>query len=171
MPNGKSVKVTHGLATVCVHAGEERQGTAASLTTDIARTAVFALPNVEYLRGIVKENSGNYYYTRNANPTTAAAEAKIAALEGGAGCVVTASGMAAILAGALATCQAGDEIVSMLDVYGGTLKLFNDVLGKLGIKTKWVPFAQINDLAKFCSKKTKLIFLETPTNPTLRCVD
>src|SRR4051812_49048834 len=123
-----------GVGTRCVHAGEERHGRAASLTTDIARTAVFALPNVEYLRRITKEDSGDYYYTRNGNPTTAAAEEKIAALEGGAGCVVTSSGMSAILAGALATCRAGDEIVSMQDVYGGTIKLFAEVLGKLGVR-------------------------------------
>jgi cystathionine beta-lyase/cystathionine gamma-synthase len=160
-----------GLGTRCVHAGEERHGRAASLTTDIARTAVFALPNVEYLRRITKEDSGDYYYTRNGNPTTATAEEKIAALEGGAGCVVTASGMAAILAGALATCQAGDEIVSMQDIYGGTIKLFGEVLGKLGVRTTWVPFAEIGKLEKFVSKKTKLVFVETPTNPTVRCVD
>lgn len=162
---------TRGLGTRCVHAGEERHGRAASLTTDIARTAVFALPNVDYLRGITKRDSGDYYYTRNGNPTTAVAEEKIAALEGGAGCVVTASGMSAILSAALATCQAGDEIVSMQDVYGGTIKLFGDVLGKLGIETAWVPFAGTTDLRKYCSKKTKLVFVETPTNPTLRCVD
>jgi len=167
----KSDMGKRGLGTRCVHAGEERQGKAASLTTDIARTSVFALPNVEYLRGITKRDSGDYYYTRNANPTTAAAETKIAALEGGVGCVVTSSGMSAILVATLATCQAGDEIVSMLDVYGGTLKLFGDVLSKLGIKTRWVPFAEMGNLARFCSKKTKLVFIETPTNPTLRCVD
>ncbi len=160
-----------GLGTRCVHAGEEKHGHAASLTTDIARTSVFALPNVDYLRGITKRGSGDYYYTRNGNPTTAVAEEKIAALEGGAGCVVTASGMSAILAAALATCKAGDEIVSMQDVYGGTIKLFGDVLGKLGITTKWVPFEGTRDLSKYCSKKTKLVFVETPTNPTLRCID
>jgi cystathionine beta-lyase/cystathionine gamma-synthase len=160
-----------GLGTRCVHAGEERHGRAASLTTGIARTAVFALPNVEYLRRITKEDSGDYYYTRNGNPTTAAAEEKIAALEGGAGCVVTASGMAAILAGTLAACQAGDEIISMQDIYGGTIKLFGEVLGKLGVKTTWVPFAEVGNLKKFVSKKTKLVFVETPTNPTVRCVD
>lgn len=171
MPKAHSKGKKRGLGTRCVHAGEERHGRATSLTTDIARTAVFALPNVDYLRGITKRDSGDYYYTRNGNPTTAVAEEKIAALEGGAGCVVTASGMSAILAAVLATCQAGDEIVSMQDVYGGTIKLFGDVLGKLGIKTKWVPFADTSDIGKYCSKKTKLVFIETPTNPTLRCVD
>src|SRR4051812_12423491 len=137
-----------GLGTRCVHAGEERHGRAASLTTDIARTAVFALPNVEYLRRITKEDSGDYYYTRNGNPTTAAAEEKIAALEGGAGCVVTASGMAAILAGALATCQAGDEIVSMQDIYGGAGKVFWGGVGEIRIKKTWGAFTQKKKLEK-----------------------
>lgn len=171
MPKEHTKGKNPGLGTRCVHAGEEKHGRAASLTTDIARTAVFALPTVDYLRGITKRDSGDYYYTRNGNPTTAVAEEKIAALEGGAGCVVTASGMSAILAATLATCKAGDEIVSMQDVYGGTIKLFGDVLGKLGIKTTWVPFAGTGGLNKYCSKKTKLVFVETPTNPTLRCVD
>jgi cystathionine beta-lyase len=79
--------------------------------------------------------------------------------------------MSAILAAALATCKAGDEIVSMQDVYGGTIKLFGDVLSDLGIVAKWMKFSDVGNLSKFCSKKTKLIFIETPTNPTLRCVD
>ena len=85
----KERAVARSIGTNCVHAGEDRHGRAASLTTDIAQTAVFALPNVDYLRDIVTGKSSDYYYTRNANPTTAAAEAKIAALEGGSGCVVT----------------------------------------------------------------------------------
>ncbi|MCU1285026.1 MAG: methionine gamma-lyase [Acidobacteriales bacterium] len=159
------------LGTACVHAGEEKHGKAGSLTTDIAQTAVFALPNVARLRDIVTGKSSEYYYTRNANPTTAAAEEKISVLEGGHGCVVTSSGTSALLAAVLAVCEQGDEIVSMLDVYGGTIKLFEVVLSKLGIKTTFVPYTEMSRLESFCSKKTKLIFLETPTNPTLRCVD
>src|SRR5437879_5071810 len=102
------------IGTSCVHAGEDRHGRAASLTTDIAQTAVFALPNVDYLRDIVTGKSSDYYYTRNANPTTAAAEEKIAVLEGGNGCVVTSSGTLGLLAAVLAVVEEGDEIVSML---------------------------------------------------------
>ncbi|MEO6120288.1 MAG: aminotransferase class I/II-fold pyridoxal phosphate-dependent enzyme [Terriglobales bacterium] len=157
--------------TLSVHAGEDRHGRAASLTTDIAQTSVFVLPKVADLRAIVSEKAAGFYYTRNANPTTAAAEAKIAALEGGSGGVVTSSGTSATLAAVLSLCQAGDEIVSMLDIYGGTLKLFEDVLGKLGVKTRFVPYRDMGRLAQRCSKKTKVIFVETPTNPTLRVVD
>src|SRR5207253_1125635 len=150
------------LGTACVHAGEEKHGRAASLTTDIAQTAVFALPNVAHLRDIVTGKSSEYYYTRNANPTTAAAEEKISALEGGNGCVVSSSGTSAVLAAVLAVCEQGDEIVSMLDVYGGTIKLFDVVLRKLGIKTTFVPYREMESLERFCSEKTKLLFLETP---------
>jgi cystathionine beta-lyase/cystathionine gamma-synthase len=160
-----------GVGTRCIHAGEERHGKSASLTTDIAQTSVFVLPNVQRLREIVTGKSGDYYYTRNANPTTAAAEAKIAALENGVGAVVTSSGMSATLAAALAVCEAGDEIVSMMDVYGGTSKLFEVVFARLGIKARMVPFKDIPKVEKYCGKKTKMMFLETPTNPTLRCVD
>lgn len=158
-------------STHCVHAGEERHGQRASLATDIAQTAVFVLPKLDALRRIAEGKDQGYTYTRYANPTTEAAENKIAALEGGEGCVVTASGMAAILVTVLATCRAGDEIVSMLDIYGGTLKLFEGILTRLGIRTRFVPYKDLGKLPRFFSKNTRMLFLETPTNPTLRCVD
>ena len=159
------------LATRCVHSGEDRHGKFASLTTDIARTSVFVVPNVKALREIVTGRSPEFYYTRNANPTTQAAEQKIAALENGAGGVVTSSGMSAILAAVLAICKSGDEIVSMLDIYGGTIKLFETVLGNLGIKAHLVPYREMDNIQGYCNSRTRLLFLETPTNPTLRCVD
>jgi cystathionine beta-lyase/cystathionine gamma-synthase len=161
----------HGDATACVHAGEDRHGRKAALTTEISQTSVFVLPKLEDLKRIAEKKESGYMYTRYANPTTAAAEQKIAALEGGDGCVVTASGMAAILVTFLALCASGDEIVSMLDIYGGTLKLMRKVLPRLGITTKFVPYHEIDRIEKHLSKKTKLLFLETPTNPTLRIVD
>jgi cystathionine beta-lyase/cystathionine gamma-synthase len=161
-----------GLGTRCIHAGEDKHGKFASLTTDIAQTAVFAVPDVEGLRQIVSGKSGNFYYSRNANPTNYAAEEKIAALEDAAGgAVITSSGMSAILCAALSVCKAGDEIVSMLDVYGGTIKLFEVVLAGLGIRTHLVPYKQMGKLEKYFNARTKLLFLESPTNPTLRSVD
>jgi cystathionine beta-lyase/cystathionine gamma-synthase len=159
------------LATRCVHSGEEKHGRSASLATDIALASVFVVPSVKALRDIIEHRSHGYYYTRDGNPTTAAAEAKIAALEGGAGGIVTASGMAAILAAVLATCKAGDQIISMLDVYGGTIKLFDSVLAPLGIETVWVPFGELDNIERYFSTDSKLLFLESPTNPTLRCAD
>jgi cystathionine beta-lyase/cystathionine gamma-synthase len=158
-------------ATHCVHAGEERHGSNASLTTDIAQTSVFVMPSLDELRRYAEGKSTAYMYSRYANPTTTVAEQKIAALEGAEACVVTASGMAAELATFMAVCESGDEIVSMLDLYGGTTKLFQSVLPRFGIRTRLVPFADLDDIERHFSDRTRLLFLETPTNPTLRCVD
>ena len=158
-------------ATRCVHSGEDRHGQAAPLTTPIAQTAVFVVPDVDGLRRYAKGDSDLYLYSRYGNPTITAAEEKIAALEGAEAAVVTSSGMAAELIAALATCRAGDEIVSMLDVYGGTVKLFEQVLPRCGIKIRFIPFNDIHNAGRYFGRKTRMLFLETPTNPTLRCVD
>ena len=158
-------------ATHCVHAGEERHGTNASLTTDIAQTSVFVMPSLDELRRYAEGKSKSYMYSRYANPTTTVAEQKIAALEGAEACVVTASGMAAELAMFMAICESGDEIVSMLDLYGGTTKLFQGVLPRFGIRTRLVPFTELAEIERYFSDRTRLLFLETPTNPTLRCAD
>jgi cystathionine beta-lyase/cystathionine gamma-synthase len=110
-------------------------------------------------------------YSRYGNPTTTVAEEKIAALENAEACVVTASGMAAELATLMALCESGDEIVSMLDLYGGTTKLFQTVLPRFGIRTSFVPFHELCNIERYFTARTRLLFLETPTNPTLRCAD
>jgi len=158
-------------ATRCVHGGEERHGLAASLVTPIAQSSVFVVPDVEGLRRYAEGERDLYIYSRYGNPTVAVAEQKIAELEGAEAAVATASGMAAQTIAALLTCQAGDEIVSMLDIYGGTVKLFEEVLLPCGIRTRFIPYHDIANAASYFSPKTRLLFLETPTNPTLRCVD
>jgi cystathionine beta-lyase/cystathionine gamma-synthase len=158
-------------ATRCVHAGEERHGTNASITTDIAQASVFVMPSLDELRRYAEGKSSAYMYSRYANPTTTVAEQKIAALEGAEACVVTASGMAAEMAIFMALCESGDEIVSMLDLYGGTTKLFQTVLPRFGIRTRLVPFQELSKIEDHFSDHTRMLFVETPTNPTLRCAD
>lgn len=158
-------------ATLSVHAGEDRHGRNAPLTTEIQQTAVFALQNTEQLRRYAAGDPDVFLYTRYGNPTIRAAEEKIAALENGADCILTASGLSAELAVALTLCKAGDEIVSMLDIYGGTTKLFSTVLGRCGIRTRFVPFTELPNIEKHFTRRTRMLFLETPTNPTLRCAD
>lgn len=169
--------------TLCVHAGEERHGTNGPITTDVVHASVFVLDGVNEMRRVAEKKSSAYMYTRFGNPTTRVAEEKIAALEGGEDCVVTASGMAAILCAVLAVCKAGDEIVSMLDIYGGTLSLFEKVFERFGVKTVFVPYQEMlrdgsagrrngaHRIEKYFTKRTRMLFIETPTNPTLRCVD
>ena len=128
-----------------MHSGEDRHGQAAPLTTPIAQTSVFVLPGVEGLRRYAEGDRDLYLYSRYGNPTVAAAEEKIAALEGAEAAVATSSGMAAETGRGPDTCQAGDEIVSMLDIYGGTLKLFEQVLPRCGIKTRFIPYHDIGN--------------------------
>ncbi len=154
-----------------MHAGEERHGQAAPLTTPIAQASVFVVPSVDGLRRYAEGDRELYLYSRYGNPTVTAAEQKIAELEGAEAAVVTSSGMAAETVAALVACQAGDEIVSMLDIYGGTVKLFEQVLARCGIKTRFIPYHDIANAHRYFNRKTRMLFLETPTNPTLRCVD
>ena len=158
-------------ATRCIHSGEDRHGQAAPLTTPIVQASVFTIPGVEGLRRYAAGDSRMYLYSRYGNPTVTAVEEKIAALEGAEAAVATSSGMGAELIAVLAACQAGDEIVSMLDVYGGTVKLFEQVLPRCGIKTRFIPYHDIKNAARYFTRKTRMMFLESPTNPTLRCVD
>src|SRR5271157_3691563 len=158
-------------ATRCVHAGEDRHGQSAPLTTPIAQTSVFVIPGLDELRRYAEGDRDFYLYSRYGNPTVKAAEDKIAALEGAEGAVITASGMSATLIAALAVCKAGDEIVSMLDIYGGTVKQFESVLSRCGIKTHFIPYDDLGNAERYFTRKTRMLFLETPTNPTLRCAD
>jgi cystathionine beta-lyase/cystathionine gamma-synthase len=158
-------------ASRCVHSGEDRHGQTAPITTPIEQTSVFVLPGVEALRRYATGDRDFYLYSRYGNPTITAAEEKIAALEHAEAGLVTSSGMSAELVAVLAACRAGDEIVSMLDIYGGTYKLFGPVLTRFGIKTRFVPYQDIQNADRYFSKNTRMLFLETPTNPTLRCVD
>jgi methionine-gamma-lyase len=129
------------------------------------------LSGLDELRRYAKGDRDFYLYARYGNPTVKAAEDKIAALEGAETAVLTASGMAAEMIAALAACKAGDEIVSMLDIYGGTVKLFEDVLAGCGITTRFIPYNDLGRAERYFTPKTRMLFLETPTNPTLRCAD
>ncbi len=158
-------------ATRCVHAGEDRHGQSAPLTTPIAQTSVFVIPSLDELRRYAEGDRDFYLYSRYGNPTVKAAEDKIAALEGADAAVIASSGMSASLIAALVCCEAGDEIVSMLDIYGGTVKQFDGVLSRCGIKTRFIPYQDLGNAARYFTSKTRMLFLETPTNPTLRCAD
>src|SRR5579883_3226507 len=162
---------TQADATLSVHAGEPRPTQPAPITTPIAQTTVYSIPTIDELRKINRGGPDAFIYTRNGNPTVRAAEKKIAALEGAEDCVLTASGMAAGFCSFVALCGSGEEIVSMLDVYGGTIKLFSRIFPRLGIAVKSVPYRDLPNLESYYTDRTKLLLLESPTNPTLRSVD
>ncbi len=116
------------------------------------------------------EQPGNIY-ARFTNPTVRTFEQRLAALEGGDCCVATASGMAAILSLCLAALQSGDHIVSSRSVFGTTTVLFEKYLGKFGIETSFVDLADIEDWKQALRPETRLLFLETPSNPLTEIAD
>jgi methionine-gamma-lyase len=157
-------------ATLAIHAGEERTGVNGPVVSPVARTSNFTFANVAEMKRWAEGKSSAYIYTRYANPTLAVAEEKIAALEGAEAAVVAASGMAAISSALLAVLRAGDEVVATRQVYGGTYRLMRDVLPRFGIAVRHVE-ADLRGIERMVNPRTKALYVETPTNPTLRVVD
>jgi O-succinylhomoserine sulfhydrylase len=116
------------------------------------------------------EQPGNIY-ARFTNPTVRTFEERLAVLEGGERCVATASGMAAILSLCLARLQAGDHILASRSVFGTTTVLFERYLGKFGIDTGWVDLSDIENWKQALRPNTRLLFLETPSNPLTELAD
>jgi O-succinylhomoserine (thiol)-lyase len=111
-----------------------------------------------------------YDYTRSGNPTRTALEENIAALEGGIGAAATATGMAAITT-VLFLCEPGTHIVTGNDIYGGTYRLFKDVFAKRGLSFSFVNMMDVREIEKAIRPETKMIWIETPSNPLLHIVD
>lgn len=116
------------------------------------------------------DQPGNIY-SRFTNPTVRTFEQRLAALEGAESCVATASGMSAILATCLGLLRAGDHIVSSRSIFGSTTLLFTNFLAKLGIETSFVDLANITDWQAAIRPETRLMFLETPSNPLTELAD
>ena len=160
-----------GLQTIAVHAGEpNRHGVSGPVVTDVCHSATFTFASVAEMKRWAEGKSKAYIYTRYGNPTLAVAEKKIAALEGAEAAVVTASGMAAISSALLGALKAGDDLISTAELYGGSYRLMRDVFPGMGIGVKLVG-TDLAGLEQMVSAKTRVIYVETPTNPTLRLVD
>ena len=157
-------------ATLAIHAGENRVHVNAPVGTSIARTANFTFANTEELKRWAEGKSPAYIYTRYGNPTLALAEEKIAALEGAEAAIVTASGMAAISSALLSVLKAGDEVIATRALYGGSYRLMRDIFPRLGIVVRHVE-TDLGGIERLVSPRTKVLYIETPTNPTLRLVD
>ncbi|MGB7730903.1 MAG: aminotransferase class I/II-fold pyridoxal phosphate-dependent enzyme [Candidatus Acidiferrum sp.] len=157
--------------TRAIHAGEPpRHGVGAPVTSAIVRSSTFTLASSEELKLWAAGKSKAFMYTRDGNPTLAMAEKKIAALEGAEGAVVTASGMAAISSTLLTFLGNGDELISTAQVYGGAYRLMRDIFPRFGITVRNVE-SSLEGLEALLTPKTKCLYVETPTNPTLYLVD
>jgi methionine-gamma-lyase len=159
-----------GDATLAIHAGEEKFRLGTSVGTTIARTANFTFENTEEMKRWAEGKSSAYIYTRYGNPTLTVAEEKIAALEGAEAAVVAASGSAVISAALLSQLRAGDELISTRQLYGGSYKLLRDIFPRYGIVVRYVD-TDLAGIERLVTPRTKALYIETPTNPTLRLVD
>ena len=116
------------------------------------------------------KGEGNIY-SRFTNPTVSAFQERLAALEGAEACVATASGMSAILATAMALLKSGDHVLCSASVFGSTVQLFSGIIGKFGVETTFVAGADATAWEKALRKNTRLLFLETPSNPLTEIAD
>ncbi|MGA9484269.1 MAG: aminotransferase class I/II-fold pyridoxal phosphate-dependent enzyme, partial [Candidatus Acidiferrales bacterium] len=157
-------------ATVAIHGGQDKFHISAPVGTSIARTANFTFASTEEMKRWAQGKSPAYIYTRYGNPTLAVAEQKIAALEGAEAAIVTASGMAAISSALLSILKAGDEVIATRALYGGSYRLMRDIFPRLGIVVRHVE-TDLGGIERLVSPRTKALYIETPTNPTLRLVD
>ena len=157
-------------ATLAVHAGEERFHRSVAVGTSIARTSNFTFASTAEMKRWAEGKSSAYIYTRYGNPTLTIAEEKIAALEGAEAAIVTASGMAAISNALLSLLKSGDEVIATRALYGGSYRMMRDIFPRMGIVVRHVE-TDLAGIERLVSPRTKVLYIETPTNPTLRLVD
>ncbi len=154
--------------TAAVHGASDLEKKNAPVATPIYQTSTFEVTDNEEQ---IRVTSTDRYYTRWGNPTITVAEQTLAALEGTEAARVFASGMGAITTTILALLKAGDHIVAQRDIYGGVTKFLSQWLPKLGIETTFVDTNDYDQHARAIRPNTRLLYLESPTNPALRVVD
>jgi cystathionine beta-lyase/cystathionine gamma-synthase len=157
-----SAEGTPGFSTRAIHAGQNPDPTTGAVAVPIYQTSTFAQDAVGKHRG--------YEYARTGNPTRAALETCIAALEGGAHGLAFASGMAAEAA-IMQLLKPGDHTVAVDDLYGGTYRLFRRVLEPMGLSFSFVDGSDLAAVEKSLTERTRLVWVESPTNPLLKLVD
>ena len=160
-PRGESTTGVHG-----------RQGAKPGpLTTPIYQTSTFILESAADVDAIYEGRREGDVYSRYSNPTLASAADRIAALEGAPAGIVLASGMAAISSTVMAFVGAGGRIVTNEDLYGGTTRIFNELAARWNVRVDKFPSADLDALRAQLRSPADLVYLESPTNPTLRLVD
>jgi cystathionine beta-lyase/cystathionine gamma-synthase len=160
-----------GPATELIHAGEVDRGMPVPLTTPIYETTTFIFDSAKEVAEYNSGRSSKYLYSRYSNPTITAVERKLAALDRTESALLFSSGQGATTTILMAHLKAGDEIVCSAAIYGGTLHLLADVLGRFGVLPRFVPLDALATPDRLFSDRTRIVWFESPINPTLRCVD
>lgn len=148
--------------TIAIHAGAEPDPSTGAIMTPIYQTST-------YVQESPGKNKG-YGYARGKNPTREALQKNIAALENGKHCICFSSGMGATDA-VMKLLRPGDEVITGDDLYGGSYRMFTKIFENYGIKFHFINLSNAENIAKHVNKNTKLIWAETPTNPTMQIID
>jgi cystathionine beta-lyase/cystathionine gamma-synthase len=160
-----------GPATELIHAGEVERGDAVPLTTPIYETTTFVFDSAQEVLAYNEGRSSKFLYSRYTNPTVVSVERKLAALDRTETALVFSSGMGATATILMAHLRAGDEVLCGAAIYGGTLHLLQDLLARFGIAPRFISMDDLANLEPVLTDKTRLVWFESPINPTLRCVD
>ena len=161
------------LETLCLHGGTQPDPTTLSRAVPIYRTSSFVFKNTEHAANLFALRELGNIYTRLMNPTTDVLEKRVALLEGAPemGGLAVASGTSGVFYSVINVAQAGDNIVSARNLYGGTYTQFNDILPSLGIQVRFVDSTNPENFAKAIDSKTRALFCETVSNPALEVTD
>jgi cystathionine beta-lyase/cystathionine gamma-synthase len=158
-------------ATEIVHGSQGVNRDADPLTTPIYETTTFVFDTAEDVRAYNEGRSGRFLYSRYSNPTVVAVEKTIAALEGAETAILLSSGMGATSTALLGLLETGDEVVCSAAIYGGTLHLLADLFPHFGIRARFATIDELREPARLIGDRTRVLWFESPINPTLRCVD
>jgi methionine-gamma-lyase len=157
--------------TVCIHAGKTGLNPHGALTTPLYQTSTFVFDSAEQGAARFAGEEPGYIYTRLGNPTTRELELKVAALEGMEDAAATATGMGAVAAATMAFLQQGDHLIASKAIYGCSFALFNHQFARYGIEVSFVDMTDHKAIKQALKANTKMIFAETPINPTLTVLD
>jgi O-acetylhomoserine (thiol)-lyase len=157
--------------TQCLHAGQQPDPATTARGVPVHRTSSYVFNSTEHAANLFALKELGNIYTRIMNPTQDVLEQRIAALEGGAAALALASGTSAVYYTIINICEAGDEIVSATNLYGGTYTMFDCILPQFGIQVKFADTRDPQNFAKAITAKTRAIFIETIGNPVLDFTD
>lgn len=158
-------------ATLCVHGSGGADIQTGAISVPIYQSSTFAFRSAQHGAALFAGEEEGYVYTRLGNPTQAALESEMAFLEGGEAALCFSSGMATISGIILALCRNGENLISSDTVYGGTHNLYKESLPLWDIAVKEVDAVDPKNIENAIDEKTRLIFIETPANPTLSLID
>lgn len=163
--------INAGFSTKQIHGGTVTDPTTGSLATPIYQTSTFVFDSAEQGGARFAGEEPGYIYSRLHNPTNTQLEDKLAILEGAEASISTSSGIGAITSAFWTLVQAGDHIISADGIYGCTFAYLNHGISKFGVEVTFVDVTDPENVRKAMKPNTKVVYLETPANPTLKCTD